>query len=405
MTLQYNKKSLILDKLKTFFVKYLCVLNIQSKLPHTGTTIFTVMSALANEYGAINLSQGFPNFPSSTRLTELVAHYMREGYNQYAPMAGVPVLRMQLAAKIQQMYQIAVNPEEEITITAGATQGLFTAIAAFIKSGDEVIIIEPAYDSYAPSIQVMGAKVVPYQLSAPDYRIDWEAFAQLITSDTRMIIINTPHNPTGSILDKSDLQQLDQLTRDTEILVLSDEVYEHLVYDGEEHQSVLRFPELRKRSLAVYSFGKTFHNTGWKIGYCVAPPELMIEFRKVHQFNVFSVNTPVQYALAEFLTTPEEYLELSQFFQQKRDFFLSKMQGSSLKPLSCRGTYFHLFDYSAISDLPEHEFAVWMTKYVGVAAIPVAAFYGQQKSDQIIRLCFAKTEETLEKAAVLLQKL
>ncbi len=381
------------------------MLNIHSKLPNTGTTIFTVMSALAKEYQAINLSQGFPNFPSSPQLTELVARYMRDGYNQYAPMAGVPELRQQIAAKIQLMYQVSVDPEQEITITSGATEGLFSSIAAFVSAGDEVIIIEPAYDSYAPSIEVMGAKAVPYRLSAPDYRVDWEAFAQLITPKTRMIIINTPHNPTGSILEKADLEALDLLTRDTNILVLSDEVYEHLIYDGEEHQSVLRFPELRKRSLAVYSFGKTFHNTGWRIGYCVATPELMAEFRKVHQFNVFSINTPTQYGLAEFLKKPEEYLGLPDFFQRKRDFFLSKMAGSSLRPLTCRGTYFHLFDYSAVSDMPEYDFAVWITKNIGVAAIPVAPFYGQQQNNQIIRLCFAKTEETLEKAAHLLQKL
>ncbi|GJM33253.1 MAG: aminotransferase [Saprospiraceae bacterium] len=381
------------------------MLSIQSKLPQTGTTIFTVMSALANECGAINLSQGFPNFPSSSRLTELVAQYMREGYNQYAPMPGVPELRAQIAAKIHHLYQIEVDPDQEITVTAGATQALFTAIAAFVSAGDEVIIVEPAYDSYGPSIEVMGAQVVPYQLGAPDYQIDWEAFAKLITPSTRMIIINTPHNPTGSILEAEDLQKLDQLTRDTEILVLSDEVYEHLIYDKEQHQSILRYPALRSRSLAVYSFGKTFHNTGWKIGYCVAPPELMKEFRKVHQFNVFSVNTPMQYALAKFMESPEEYLSLSTFFQEKRDFFLAEMKGSSLRPLACRGTYFHLFDYSAISELPEHEFAIWMTKNIGVAAIPVSAFYHQQKSDRVIRLCFAKTNDTLEQAAVLLQKL
>ena len=376
-----------------------------SKLPNVGTTIFTVMSALANEHGAINLSQGFPNFPSPERLSGLVCQYMKKGYNQYAPMAGVPILRERLAEKAQRLYSASIDPNTEITITAGATQAIFTAIAAFVSSGDEVILIEPAYDSYRPSIEVNGGVPVPYKLSAPDYRVDWAALGRLVTAHTRMIIINTPHNPTGTVLKAEDLKALENLTAGTDILVLSDEVYEHLIYDGQQHQSVLRYPGLWERCLATYSFGKTFHNTGWKIGYCLAPAHLMEEFRKVHQFNVFSVNTPMQYALADYLADPETYLSLDDFFQQKRDFFLDAMKGSRLQPLRCEGTYFYLFDYSAISDEPDTKFAKRMTTEWGVAAIPVSVFYSNGSSDKVIRLCFAKTEETLERAGALLRKI
>ncbi|MCB9295733.1 MAG: methionine aminotransferase [Lewinellaceae bacterium] len=376
-----------------------------SKLPHVGTTIFTVMSALANEHGAINLSQGFPNFPSSERLSDLVCQYMKKGHNQYAPMAGVPILRERLAEKAERLYGKTINPATEITITAGATQALFTAITAFVSPGDEVILIEPAYDSYGPSIEVNGGIPVPYELHAPDYRVDWEQLGDLMTSRTRMIVINTPHNPTGTVLKAEDIQALEKLTAGTGILVLSDEVYEHLIYDGQPHQSVLRFPGLWERCLATYSFGKTFHNTGWKIGYCLAPAHLMAEFRKVHQFNVFCVNTPVQYALADYLADPETYLSLNDFYQQKRDFFLDAMQGSRLRPLRCEGTYFYLFDYSAISDEPDTEFAKRMTIEWGVAAIPVSVFYSNNSTDKVIRLCFAKTEETLEQAGELLRKI
>lgn len=379
-------------------------MQLTSKLPNTGTTIFTVMSALANEHNAINLSQGFPNFPTDPKLNELVHAYMQKGFNQYAPMAGVPALRQILAHKVNSLFNYAADPDQEITVTAGATQGLFTAIAAFVHPGDEVILLEPAYDSYRPSIEVVGGVPVIYELKAPSYSVDWEEFEQLISPKTRMIIINTPHNPTGSILRKTDLERLEQLTDGTDILVLSDEVYEHLIYEGEEHQSVLRFPKLRERSLAVYSFGKTFHATGWKIGYCVAPAYLMKEFRKVHQFNVFSVNTPMQYALAEYLQDEKTYTYLSGFFEKKRDFFLATMAGSRLKPLHCDGTYFHLFDYSQISEEADTLFAKRLTTEFGVAAIPVSVFYSDGRDDKIIRLCFAKTEETLEKAGLLLQK-
>lgn len=380
-------------------------MHLNSKLPKVGTTIFTVMSALATEYKAINLSQGFPDFPSSARLIDLVHSYMKKGFNQYAPMPGAIPLRENIARKINELYGISVNPTDEITITAGGTQALFTAITAFVRPGDEVILIEPAYDSYRPSIEVNGGIPIIYELQAPEYKVNWNAFATLISPKTRMIIINTPHNPTGTIFTKEDLQNLQKLVEETDILILSDEVYEHLIYDGHEHWSVLRYPGLRERSLAAYSFGKTFHNTGWKMGYCVAPKELTTEFRKVHQFNVFSVNTPVQYALAEFLEMPEEYLSLNQFYQKKRDLLLEVTKGTRLKPLKTRGTYFQLFDYQEISDEPDFDFAKRMTTEFGVAAIPVSVFYSHLKDDKIIRLCFAKKEETLYKAGELLLKM
>jgi methionine aminotransferase len=376
-----------------------------SKLPEVGTTIFTVMSALANKHKAINLSQGFPNFPSSPMLNRLVFDYMDKGYNQYAPMAGVLPLREQLAQKVEKMYGIDIHPDTEITITAGATQAIFTAITAFVKAGDEVIILEPAYDSYKPAIEVNGGKAVIYEMQAPDYKVDWEAIQQLISPATRMIIINTPHNPTGTTLKAEDLNALATITRDTNILVISDEVYEHLIYDHQSHQSVLRYPELWQRSMATYSFGKTFHNTGWKVGYCLAPAPLMEEFRKVHQFNVFSVNTPVQYALAEYLTTPEHYLSLPGFYQEKRDFFLELMKDTPLRPLRCEGTYFYTFDYSAISDEADMAFAKRLTTDYGVAVIPVSAFYSKENPGKVIRFCFAKTNDTMIEAGKRLKKL
>lgn len=378
-------------------------MNITSKLPKVGTTIFTVMSRLANEAKAINLSQGFPNFDCSIKLQNAAEKYLKSGYNQYAPMAGVPKLRENIAKKIDIMYGTSVNPETEITVTAGATQAIYTVISAFIHPGDEVILIEPAYDSYRPSVEVNGGIAVAYNLTAPDYKIDWSEMQNLVTDKTKMIIINTPHNPTGTTLDVADMQALDKLTKGTDILILSDEVYEHLVYDGAEHPSVLRYPNLFKRSLATYSFGKTLHATGWKLGYVIAPENLMVEFRKVHQFNVFSVNTPMQNAIADFLEDPEEYLSLSNFYQQKRDFFASEMKGSSLRPIPCTGTYFQMFDYSAISQEKDTNFAKRMTTEFGVAAIPVSVFYANGHDDKVIRLCFAKTEETLAAAGKLLR--
>jgi methionine aminotransferase len=378
---------------------------VSSKLPGVGTTIFTVMSALAQEHGAINLAQGFPDFPSSQRLNELVAHYMRQGYNQYAPMAGVPILRQRIAEKIDGLYGVKIDPDKEITITCGATEGIFTAIGALVSPGDEVIIFEPAYDSYRPSIELFGGVTKSFELSAPDYTIDWDRLRRLISMKTRMIIINTPQNPIGKILKPADMQALEKLVSSSDIIILSDEVYEHMVYDGHEHQSILRYPGLRERALAVYSFGKTFHNTGWRIGYCVAPPALTAEFRKVHQFNVFSINTPMQYALADFLEDPHEYLGLGTFFTHKRDFFLDAIEGSLFRPLLSEGSYFQLCDYSQISTEPDVDFCRRLTMEYGVAAIPVSVFYHSKRDEKIIRFCFAKKEETLERAAKLLREI
>lgn len=378
---------------------------IPSKLPHVGTTIFTVMSALAEQHKAINLSQGFPNFDPSDKLISLVSHYMHTGFNQYSPMPGVLRLRQRLSQKIERAYDVSYDPDTEITITAGGTQAIFCAIAAFISPGDEAIIIEPSYDSYAPSIEVCGGVVRPYQLSAPDYRVDWEEVRKLITARTRIIIINTPHNPSGRVLLEEDMLHLQEIITGTDIIIISDEVYEHLIYDGREHQSILRYPALRARSLAVYSFGKTLHATGWKTGYCVGPAYLSKEFRKVHQFNVFSANMPLQQAIADYIEDENTYLQLPKFYQQKRDFFIKAMKGSRFVPLPCEGTYFQLFDYSKISDLPDDEFAKEMTIRHGVAAIPVSSFYTKGCNDKVIRLCFAKTDDLLTRAGDLLRKI
>ena len=331
--------------------------NFTSKLPNTGTSIFSVMSALAKEHRAINLSQGFPNYDPPAELRQLVNSHLESGHNQYAPMPGLPELRKVIAAKHERSSGNSINPETEITITSGATQAIFCAITTVVRPGDEVILIEPAYDSYRPVVELSGGKVVAYQLTYPDYQIDWEAFAKRLTDRTRLIILNTPHNPTGTIWQKKDWEQLEQLVAGTDIFVLSDEVYEQLVYDGQRHYSLLDFPALFKRGFATYSFGKTFHSTGWKVGYCLAPDHLMKEFRKIHQFNVFSVNTPVQYALADYLKTPDTYGNLSSFYQQKRDFLLQRLEGLPLQPLPCAGTYFQLFDYRQISNAPDLEFA------------------------------------------------
>jgi methionine transaminase len=334
-----------------------------------------------------------------------VAHYMRQGYNQYAPMAGVPILRQRIAEKIDGLYGVKIDPDQEITITCGATEGIFTAIGALVSPGDEVIIFEPAYDSYRPSIELFGGVTKSFELSAPDYTIDWDRLMRLISMKTRMIIINTPQNPIGKILKPADMQALEKLVSSNDIIILSDEVYEHMVYDGHEHQSILRYPALRERALAVYSFGKTFHNTGWRIGYCVAPPALTAEFRKVHQFNVFSINTPMQYALADFLEDPHEYLGLGTFFTHKRDFFLDAIEGSLFRPLLSEGSYFQLCDYSQISTEPDVDFCRRLTMECGVAAIPVSVFYHSKRDEKIIRFCFAKKEETLERAAKLLREI
>ncbi|MBP7272311.1 MAG: aminotransferase class I/II-fold pyridoxal phosphate-dependent enzyme [Saprospiraceae bacterium] len=379
--------------------------NVSSKLPNVGTNIFTVMSALAMQHNAINLSQGFPNYDCSPQLQDLVTEHMKRGANQYAPMPGLPLLRQRIADKVKMLYDITINSDTEITITAGATQALFTAIAAVVRPGDEVIMLEPAYDSYRPAIELQGGVPVIYELAVPDYAVNWYALERLITPHTKMIIINTPQNPAGRILRAADMMALEWMLEGTDIVVLSDEVYEHLIFDGELHQSVLRFPNLYARCMATYSFGKTFHNTGWKVGYCIAPPALTTEFRKVHQFNVFSVNTPMQAGIADFLATPQEYLQLPDFYQTKRDYLLNVMQTSRFKSLKSEGSYFQLFDYSAISNMPDVAFAKWLTTEHGVAVIPVSVFYSSLRDDKVIRVCFAKTEETLAAAAAILCKL
>ncbi len=379
-------------------------MHIQSKLPNVGTTIFTVMSGLANQVGAINLSQGFPNFNPSARLQQLVSEHMARGANQYAPMPGILPLRERIAEKIERMYGAKVNPDTEITVTAGGTQAIFCVIAAFVRPGDEVILLEPCYDSYRPSVETVGGIPVVHALSAPDYRVDWDAVKKLITPRTRMLCINTPQNPTGTILREADMLKINEILRGTDVILMSDEVYEHLIFDGEKHASVLLYPELYARSLAIYSFGKTYHNTGWKTGYCVGPPELTKEFRKVHQFNVFSANHPMQAAFADFMADPGEYLGLPDFYQQKRDAFLQAMSATRFKPLHCAGTYFQLFDYSGISNESDLDFCKRLTTEFGVAAIPVSSFFSDLKDEKVIRLCFAKTEDLLEQAGEKLAK-
>jgi methionine transaminase len=376
-----------------------------SRLPNVGTTIFTVMSALASERGAVNLGQGFPDFDCDPRIVEAVAQAMRDGHNQYPPMAGVATLREAIANKIEAMHGRAYDPQTEITVTAGATQALLTTILATVHPGDEVIVVEPTYDSYLPSIELAGGKPVFVTLEAPDYAIDFDQLAGAITPRTRLLLINTPHNPTATVWHADDMRRLEDIVRGTNVLILSDEVYEHMVYDGAPHQSVSRYPELAQRSFVVSSFGKTFHVTGWKVGYVAAPAALTAEFRKVHQFNVFTVNTPMQAGLAGYLSDPAPYLELPAFYQRKRDFFRAGLAGTRFKLLPCEGTYFQCVDYSAISDLPEAEFSKWLTTEIGVAAIPVSAFYHEPHESGIVRFCFAKRETTLATALERLARL
>lgn len=373
-----------------------------SKLPNVGTTIFTVMSALATKHQAINLSQGFPNFKSDQKLIDLVNSAMNSGFNQYAPMQGSMDLRQAIAKKFEIIYNSSYHPETEITVTAGATQAIFTIISAFIKPNDEVIIFKPAYDCYEPAIELNGGKTIAVQLEAPDYKVDWNDVKSQINSNTKMVIINTPQNPSGTIFSKDDMLQLQELLKNTNIILLSDEVYEHLVFDGEQHQSACLFPDLKERSFVVASFGKTFHNTGWKVGYCCAPKALMEEFQKVHQFNVFSVNHPVQKALAEYLQEPNHYLELSEFYQQKRDLFLNLIEGSRFKFTAAKGTYFQVLVYSTITNEPDVEFAKRLTIENGLASIPLSVFNANGLDHKVLRFCFAKTDETLEAAAKIL---
>ncbi len=374
-------------------------MHIQSKLPDVGVTIFTVMTQLAIENKAINLSQGFPDFDADPQLKELVWKHMQAGNNQYAPMQGIPALREKIAAKTKALYGQAYDPATEITVTAGATEGLFAAITTAVGPGDEVIIFEPAYDAYVPVIQLNGGCPVFVKMTFPDYRIDWEALKKALTPRTRMIIINSPHNPTGSIFSAEDIQALIELVAGTDILILSDEVYEHIVFDGRRHESMARYGELAARCFVISSFGKTYHTTGWKVGYCLAPEALTREFQKVHQFLTFAVNTPVQFAYADFMENRAAYLELPAFYQKKRDFFLSLIENSRFKALPCSGTYFQMLDYSEISDAPDVDFARTMTVEHKVAAIPPSVFYHDNSDDRVLRFCFAKTDDTLKEAA------
>jgi methionine transaminase len=380
-------------------------MEIKSRLPDVGTSIFTVMSKMALEYGAINLSQGFPDFQIDEKIIHLVHKYMLEGNNQYAPMPGAPALRNVIADVIRATYGMDVNPETSITITPGATEAIFSAIAAFICAGDEVILFDPAYDSYGPSIRLNGGVPVPVNLKFPEFAIDWDKVKSSITPKTRMIMINTPHNPSGTVLTTNDLRELETLAENHDLLVISDEVYERLIFDQCIHESVLKYPALARRSMAVFSFGKTFHATGWKVGYVVAPEYLTKEIRKAHQFITFSVNTPTQLALAEYMKTSENFTSLGNFYQRKRDFFLEQIKGSSFIPLESKGSYFQLLDYSAISKNGDVEMAEMLTQKHKVASIPVSVFYSDKTDNLILRFCFAKKEETLERAAAILRKL
>lgn len=360
---------------------------------------------MASQHDAINLSQGFPDFDGDQRLIKRVEHYLNAGKNQYAPMEGILALREQLSIKTEELYSANYDPETEITITAGATQGLYTAISTVINEGDEVVIFEPAYDSYTPAIELNGGKVVRVALSAPTYTVDWKLVKNKLSERTKMIIINTPHNPTGSILSDLDMKALSLLIENTDIIILSDEVYEHIIFDGLQHQSVARFPKLAERSFIVSSFGKTYHTTGWKLGYCVAPKNLMSEFRKVHQFQVFCVNAPIQFALADFLKEKDAYLELGNFYQEKRDYFNQAIDSSKFKHIQSKGTYFQLLDYSAINTKKDTDFATELTKIHGLASIPISVFYEDNTDNKILRFCFAKQEATLAKAADILNSL
>ena len=378
---------------------------IDSKLPNVGTTIFTIMSRLAAETGAINLSQGFPDFDCAPELRALLTKYLNSGLNQYPPMAGIPSLREAIAEKVQSLYGATYDPEHEITVVPGATYGIFTAVAAMVRPGDEVILFEPAYDSYAPAVEVNGGKPVYVQLTYPDYAIPWQAVQEAITPRTRMIIINTPNNPTASVFSAEDLRMLEGVLESTDIVVVSDEVYEHIVFDGHAHQSVARYPKLAERSFIVSSFGKTYSVTGWKTGYVLAPRELSTEFRKVHQFNSFVANGPVQYAFAEYMKNKDAYLELAAFYQKKRDFFLDGIRGSRFKPLPSRGTFFQNLCYDRVSDERDTDLAVRLTRERGLASIPVSVFYREPPSHRVLRFCFAKSEETLARGAEILTKI
>ena len=377
---------------------------IRTKLPKVGTTIFTVMSALAAERGAVNLGQGFPDFDCDPRLVDAVSQAMRGGLNQYPPMAGVPALRRAVADKVEALYGLRYDADTEVTITAGATQAIFTALLAIVRPGDEVIIIEPVYDSYIPNVELTGGVAVRIPMTDA-FRIDWDRVAAAVTPRTRAIMVNSPHNPSGTTLSDADMRRLEAIAVGHDLFVIADEVYEHMVFDGQPHLSACRYPALAARSFVISSFGKTYHVTGWKVAYCVAPAALSAEFRKVHQFNVFTVNTPVQHGLATYMTDPKPYLELADFYQRKRDLFRTGLSGTRFRLLPSEGTYFQLADYTAISDLPEAAFAKWLTTEIGVAAVPLSAFYDEPVEHGIVRFCFAKKDETLALALERLARL
>ena len=378
--------------------------SINSKLPDVAPTIFTVMSSMANQYQAINLGQGFPDYPMSAELIGLVNHYMKTGHNQYVHMNGLMSLREVIAEKIFYLYQNSINAESEITVTPGGTYAIYTALTTVLQPGDEVIVFEPAYDSYIPNIEINGAIPVLISLEYPDYKINWDTVKKSITPKTRMIMLNSPNNPTGSVLSEPDITALHEIVKDTEIFILSDEVYEHLVFDGLLHHSILRYPDLLQRSFVCFSFGKVYNCTGWKLGYCIAPGTMMKEFRKVHQFNCFSCNSPVQFALADFLKQKESYIHLAGFMQSKRDYFQDLMRQTKFKPLISHGSYFQIYRYDEISDESERDFAIYLTKQYRVATIPVSAFYKKGKEDKVLRFCFSKEESTLEEAVSRLVK-
>ncbi len=381
------------------------MISLQTKLPNVGTTIFTVMSALATEKNAVNLGQGFPDFDCDPRLVDAVTQAMQQGKNQYPPMTGVSVLREAVAAKIAALYQFSYDPGTEITITAGATQAILTIILAIVHPGDEVIVLEPCYDSYVPNIELAGGVTVRVPLTPGTFRPDFEKIAAAITPKTRAIIVNSPHNPSGTVWTAAEMRQLEALLAPTNVVLISDEVYEHMVFDGQQHQSAARFPGLVERAFVVSSFGKTYHVTGWKVGYVAAPAALTHEFRKVHQFNVFTVNTPVQYGLAAYMVHRDAYLQLPDFYQQKRDLFRAGLKDSKFKLLPCEGTYFQCVDTSQINGLKEADFCKWLTAEIGVAAIPLSAFYGAGFDQQVVRFCFGKKTDTLKLALEKLQRL
>ncbi len=380
-------------------------IQINSKLPNASTTIFTVMSSLANQHNAINLGQGFPDFAMNEELIALVTEEMKKGNNQYTHMNGYTPLREAIAEKVDFLYNTSIDPDTEITVTPGGTYALYTALTTILQPGDEVIVFEPAYDCYIPAIEMNGATAITVELVFPDYSINWKTVHSKITDRTKAIIINSPHNPTGSVLSKKDIEELIAITQNTNLSIISDEVYEHIIFDELEHESILKYPELLERSFVCFSFGKVYHCTGWKLGYCIAPFYLTQEFRKIHQFNAFTCDTPKQAALSSFLKKKDNYLELGKFLQQKRDYFQELMANTNFKALSSHGSYFQSYSYSNISNEPEKKFAVWLTKEHGVAAIPVSSFYKTEVNNNVLRFCFAKKEETLNAAVERLARL